>query len=166
MQAACFTCPYLWISNLPGVVLSHPPGEGVDVLLFLENRRHKVLPAVLLHVIMPEPFDVLNVISHVMYSPNWCIWFQPPSGSGELKIKAKNGSIFFMWSSWCASDANWKIIHMAKPNHNPHIIYNPQHPCHHYYLRQKGFSILLGLFSQLWSSLGRGCSTESPQSLF
>ena len=71
MQAACLEClplPHLWTSNLAGVVLSHPPGEGVDILLLFQNRRHKVLSAVLLHVIMPEPFDVFNMMSHLMLS--------------------------------------------------------------------------------------------------
>ena len=40
------------------------------------------------------PFERLKM--EQMYSPNWCNLFQPPvvygpSGSGELKIKAKNG---------------------------------------------------------------------------
>ena len=56
-----FTFSHSWISHLPGIIFSHPPRQGVDTLLLLQHCRHKVLPTVLLHVVMPESFDVYTL---------------------------------------------------------------------------------------------------------
>ena len=51
--------------DLPRIILSHPPGHGVDAVLLLQHRRHKMLAAVLLHVVVPEGFhSELILIAH------------------------------------------------------------------------------------------------------